>query len=999
MPSLRRILVTILASVLVAATPVFAQQQTGSLFVRVVDSGGRPLGGIEVTLTGQGAPLTRASDSEGAVRFQGLPAGLYQVNAEGLNYQPLEHRNLAIQVSRSLEVEIKMLNAFEVSSAQQLAETLVVTAESPLLDSRMVTKGTERSRLELEKLPTTRDPWAILQQTPGVLLDRINVGGNESGRQSRVVSPGTDPKNTVWQIDGVAITDMVGSGSSSTYYDFDTFEAVEVSVGGADASLATAGATVNLVTKRGTNQGRFSARYYGADNDWQATQTVSADDLGKPGPWNGNHAQESFKQGNRIVFVEDFGIEGGGPLKKDHLWGWGSLGKQRVDLLTVSDFKDNTDIENGAAKLSFQATPRTSGSVFYHFGNNIRIGQDVGPLRPPETSVDRDSPTSIYKLETSHLFSDRFYMTGTLSQVEFNFELLPQGGGIGDPTAPNVIIDPDGVWRNSFLAYDSHRPQLEVKAESNSFFALGESSHELRFGVGYRRTDIESVSSWPGLEVVGLANQEVAPSVYVGFTTTGSNYRDRIETNSLFLQDTMTLGNLTTNVGVRYDAQSGKNKEIHIEPSPLERDVLVGGDFAEANPGFDWESISPRLGLTYALGKDKQTLLRASYAQFADQLDDSGIFTMSPGNPQYGYFYWYDYNADLDLTREEVGPFFSFAGVDPNQPGRRTVNQVDGHLVAPVTEELLLAVEHAFRPEMVVGLSLTARRTSKMEELERLVIDPDAPEGSLGRPHRREDYVPGWTLTGTLPDGSAFAVPVYRLRPGLTTFNGVRRENGDREQEYLGVSLTANKRLSEGWLLRGHLTWSDWTWNVPDSENEDPTVLVPVNSIDGAPVLIGGAGPQKAGVFVNSGWSYDVSALYQLAPDRPWSVNLAANLFGREGYPVPYSVSFLPRDGIGRRTVLVSDQVDQFRLQDVHLLSLRVEKEIPLRSFKLTVSLEGFNVTNESLVLQRSFAVAATQTPGNFGRPTQALPANGSTFVTEVLSPRILRLGLRFSFH
>src|SRR6185436_2840267 len=37
---------------------------------------------------------------------------------------------------------------------------------------------------ELEKIPTARDPWATLQQTPGVLTDRINVGGNESGQQS-----------------------------------------------------------------------------------------------------------------------------------------------------------------------------------------------------------------------------------------------------------------------------------------------------------------------------------------------------------------------------------------------------------------------------------------------------------------------------------------------------------------------------------------------------------------------------------------------------------------------------------------------------------------------------------------------------------------------------------------------------------------------------------------------------------------------------------------------
>jgi Carboxypeptidase regulatory-like domain len=35
-----------------------------------------------------------------------------------------------------------------------------------------------------------RDPWTVLREAPGVLTDRINVGGNESGQQSLYVGPG-----------------------------------------------------------------------------------------------------------------------------------------------------------------------------------------------------------------------------------------------------------------------------------------------------------------------------------------------------------------------------------------------------------------------------------------------------------------------------------------------------------------------------------------------------------------------------------------------------------------------------------------------------------------------------------------------------------------------------------------------------------------------------------------------------------------------------------------
>jgi hypothetical protein len=53
-----------------------------------------------------------------------------------------------------------------------------------------ISTGATVSVSELEKIPTARDPWALLQATPGVLTDGINVGGNESGQQAQYVGPG-----------------------------------------------------------------------------------------------------------------------------------------------------------------------------------------------------------------------------------------------------------------------------------------------------------------------------------------------------------------------------------------------------------------------------------------------------------------------------------------------------------------------------------------------------------------------------------------------------------------------------------------------------------------------------------------------------------------------------------------------------------------------------------------------------------------------------------------
>ena len=41
-------------------------------------------------------------------------------------------------------------------------------------------------------------------------------------------------------------------------------------------------------------------------------------------------------------------------------------------------------------------------------------------------------------------------------------------------------------------------------------------------------------------------------------------------------------------------------------------------------------------------------------------------------------------------------------------------------------------------------------------------------------------------------------------------------------------------------------------------------------------------------MWLQSTWSANLNGMYQVAPDRPWGFNFAANLFAREGYPLPY---------------------------------------------------------------------------------------------------------------
>jgi hypothetical protein len=80
---------------------------------------------------------------------------------------------------------------------------------------------------------------------PGVLVDRVNIGGNETGQQSNFVSKGTRPQDAVWTIDGVVVTDMAATGASPSYFNYDNFEEIQVATAGQDIKQPTRGMGLN----------------------------------------------------------------------------------------------------------------------------------------------------------------------------------------------------------------------------------------------------------------------------------------------------------------------------------------------------------------------------------------------------------------------------------------------------------------------------------------------------------------------------------------------------------------------------------------------------------------------------------------------------------------------------------------------------------------------------------------------------------------------------------
>ncbi|MFP5284463.1 MAG: hypothetical protein ACLGI9_01870, partial [Thermoanaerobaculia bacterium] len=341
------------------------------------------------------------------------------------------------------------------------------------------------------------------------------------------------------------------------------------------------------------------------------------------------------------------------------------------------------------------------------------------------------------------------------------------------------------------------------------------------------------------------------------------------------------------------------------------------------------------------------------------------------------------------LTRDEILDEIAnpTSGLNPYTLEYVQSQSLDPNLRAPMTDEVLLGVEHALRPNFVVGLRGHWRRITGILEKEALVFDGDAYSeenlGHVGRLHRRDDYVPGAGITLTAPDGRQYRVNWWELREGVTTRSGLHLENGDREQDFKGVFLTAEKRLSEGWMLRGNVGWQDWRWRIPDSENENPTDKAIGGVKDDSPVLNGqGLGGTRA-YFLNSRWSYSVTGLVQVAPQRKWGFDLAGILGGRQGGPIQYVYRvFLPGSRAGLLNyVPLGTEVGDYRYPDTHVLDLRLAKTFRLDPTDLTLSLDCFNALNAGYVTLR----------------TNQLATGAGDWVQETLGPRTFRVGARLS--
>ena len=962
----------VIALVLVYAMPAFAQIQGGTISGVVKDEQGGVLPGVTVEAQGVDATQTFVTDTTGDYRFLNLAPGPYKITATLQGFTTVIRENIIVAVGRSVDLPLTLKVA-------AVAETITVTGESPVIDTKATGTSTNFTSDELTKIPTSRDPFALMRSVPGVLVDRVNIGGNETGQQSNFASKGTRPQDAVWTLDGIVVTDMAATGASPTYFNYDNFEEIQVSTAGQDIKQPTGGMGLNFVVKRGTNQYKGGVRGY-FDNESMEADNVP-DELRATGV---THATSDHNKR-----ISDYGFDLGGPIVKDHAWFYGSYSIQDIRLVRrAGALVDRTQLKNPNVKLNWQATKKDMVSFLYFDGFKIKDGRSPGVsgilFDAPTATFHQDNAYTdnplhgLWKFADDRVVTSNMFLSGKYAYYNTGFILDPIGGLDQQAGRSFTLSQSFGSVNQSLNV----RPQQVANIDVNSFLAGWGGSHDFKYGFGYRTTDAVSGTLWPGNMILALENSPTDLRAQVFRQGYGGNRADYLD---FYAGDTISMNRLTVDLGIRYDRQWGKALPSTTLSNKAFPNTVPGFTFNGYDTPFTWNNVSPRAGLTYALDDARKTVARASFARYAGQLNTGTVGFMNPSSTAGSATYrWVDLNGDhlaqaneVDLTQR----LSAAGGFNPDNPTSVTsANVLDPNLKSPKTSSIVVGIDRELRPNLAAQVNYSYTMTTDLFGNFSGSITPRV--GVVPGPNG--DYTAGPVLTGTLPDGSVYSVPTFIPIAAKVTAggNGFLQTNiPGYKTDYHGLEFSLVKRLANKWMGRVAFSFNnardhyDTAAGLYDTNgNPTPTLSEPLK--DGGQFAPQSGGSGSGSIYINAKWQFNANAMYQ----APYGIEISGNVFGREGYPFP----LFRQQSLGSDTlqVLVTPQIDTFRYPNLWNTDIRAARTFSARTVNMRLILDVFNIFNENTALVRN---------NNVLSPT-------FNTLAQNLSPRIARVGVVVSF-
>ena len=737
---------------LVLADPAHSQN-TSQVFGRVTDASGGVLPGVTVTLTSPALlePRTAVTSESGTYEFSGLPIGVYVVKFELAGFGTLVREGLQLQSGFNAQVNGEL-------AVGSLQENVVVTGVNPIVDIRSTTQGTRFNVEELQAIPSSRDMFQVLTQTPGIAGDRQNVGGTHNGQQTGMFSRGAGNGQGRWFVDGVDRNDLA-NGRPFTV-DFNSVEEVQVSTGGADATMQTPGVFVNVVTKSGSDQLHGATWFLRTDRHLGSTNVTDEQRL------------MGANSGNPLVYTNDYGGQLGGPIKKGRAWFWATYGMQNVRLGVLNYYKPTSECDPVKAtpllysysdvidclNLNKQDVPALgskfnvrpfAGNLFTvanSFGQRVETIRSADDLHPTVETTNK--MTYIVKSDSTYDLGPRFWNTGIwdpswkfgdqqsisdrwLVDVSFGHHcwcdsIVPQTDELRQ-TQPMLELT-TGTWGRSWSDSSIMLVTNNTLDVTTSYFMPGKWGGEHSIKAGYKYGHYGEVydRTYSGHAQAVFNSTRPLPIFSTPFTA--RVIRDFItpaflNQHSLFLQDTISRQRLTVILGLRWDRQEDYVAAVDVAAHAFQGQPTIDGtpfnlfpalDVPEVRAGAVWSTVAPRLGVTYDLTGDATNVIKGSYALYYDQRFGGQLSkSLNPVGSARIDLAWSDLNSDQVVQTTEINQSVirSVTGFDPANPALLvSTNQVDPGVKAPRTHEIVIGFGKEMPGDFGINASYVWRR-------------------------------------------------------------------------------------------------------------------------------------------------------------------------------------------------------------------------------------------------------------------------------------------------
>jgi outer membrane receptor for ferrienterochelin and colicin len=287
-------------AVLALTFSAFAQVQNGQFTGTVSDPTGAAIANAKVTVTNPATDLnlTTTTNSSGNYTVKEVPIGTYKITVEAPGFKTVSNAGVTANAGTIAHVDFKMLIG-------KASEVIEVTGEAAAVNTEDSKLATTVSSAQINNLPLNgRNVFDLMQMSAGA----VNVAGVDFEGGHNTVVNGVREDFNGFLINGVSNKGLSGGAVNVPIQDtVEEFQQLQLNMSAQYGN--SAGGSVNLVTKSGTNAWHGSAWEY-IRNDATDANKFFLNQQGIPRP---------------PVRFNQFGFTLGGPIVKDKLFFFLSL--------------------------------------------------------------------------------------------------------------------------------------------------------------------------------------------------------------------------------------------------------------------------------------------------------------------------------------------------------------------------------------------------------------------------------------------------------------------------------------------------------------------------------------------------------------------------------------------------------------------------------------------------------------------------------------------------